>query len=109
MADDTPEAKFGDDWPEHAVDLIDLVVNTIHDRVIRPIILVGRAIVFGLLIAVLVVVVSVVVAVAVLRLLDVYAFTGHVWASYAVLGTVFSVGGLYAWSKRTPPATPPKP
>lgn len=93
--------KIGDDWPEKAVDLIDLIVDTIRDRVIRPIILVGRAIVFGLLIAALVTVFAVVLGVAILRLLDVYVFPNEVWASYTVLGTIACIGGLIAWSKRS--------
>jgi len=102
MADEpTPKPGSFDEWPSKAADLVDLVVDTIRDRVIRPVILVGRTIVFGLLIAALVVVVAVVIAVAVLRLLDVYAFANHVWASYAVLSAVFAIVGLWAWSKRT--------
>jgi len=96
-----PSLKLGDDWPGKAVDAIDLVVDTINDRVIRPIILVGRAIVFGLLIAAVATVVAVVVAVAALRLLDVYAFAHHVWISYAILGLLFSLVGLVIWSKRS--------
>jgi H+/Cl- antiporter ClcA len=105
MADDPTFPKGPlDEWPSKAADLVDLVVDTIRDRVIRPVILVGRAIVFGLLIAAVVVVVAVVVCVAVLRLLDVYAFANHVWASYAVLCAAFTVAGLWAWSKRAPQA-----
>ena len=104
MVESTPEQddtrSFTEEWPDKAVGLIDLVVDTINDRIIRPIILVGRSIVFGLLIAVLVIVVAVAVGVAILRLLDVYAFSGHVWASYTVLGIVTCAVGLYAWSKR---------
>ncbi len=96
------ERKLGDDWPEKAVSLIDLVVDTISDRVIRPIIIVGRSIVFGLLIATLAIVIAVVVGVAILRLLDVYAFANHVWISYAILGVLVSLVGLVAWSKRSP-------
>ncbi len=104
MADEpTPQTGSFDEWPSKAADLVDLVVDTIRDRIIRPVILVGRTIVFGLLIAALVVVVAVVVAVAVLRLLDVYAFANHVWASYAVLSVAFTIVGLVAWSKRTGP------
>lgn len=101
MAAKKPSLKLGDDWPGKAVDAIDLVVDTINDRVIRPIILVGRAIVFGLLIAAVATVVAVVVAVAALRLLDVYAFAHHVWISYAILGLLFSLVGLVIWSKRS--------
>ena len=102
MAADTPKKGMGDDWPVKDVDLIDLVIDTIRDKVIRPIILVGRTIVFGLLIAAVLCAVGVVVAVALLRLLDVYAFPNHVWASYAVLGALFTLVGLFAWAKRTP-------
>ena len=90
-----------DEWPDKAMSTIDLVVDTINDRIIRPVILAGRAVVFGLLIAALVTVFAVVVSVAALRLLDVYAFANHVWISYAILGVVFTIVGLFAWSKRT--------
>jgi hypothetical protein len=102
MADDPTAKSTFDEWPSKAADLVDLVVDTIRDRVIRPIILVGRSIVFGLLIAAIVVVIAVVIAVALLRLLDVYLFGGHVWASYTVLGIIFTAAGLWAWIMRTP-------
>lgn len=93
--------RIGDDWPGRAVDLVDLVVDTIRDRVIRPIIIVGRAVVFGLLIATLVLVVAVVVGIAILRLLDVYLFPTAEWASFLVLGIVVTAIGLLVWTKRT--------
>jgi hypothetical protein len=105
MTDTAHEHKIGEDWPEKAVDLIDLVVDTVSDRVIRPIILVGRAIVFGLLIASLALVIAVVLGVALLRILDVYAFGDRVWISYAILGTLVSIIGIIAWSKRAPKAS----
>jgi len=94
--------KLGDDWPAKAVDLIDLTVDTLRDRVIRPIILVGRAIVFGLLIATLLIVVAVAAGVAILRILDNYVFPNDVWASYLVLGAIVTVVGLLVWTKRSP-------
>ena len=103
MADKTPEhAKLGDDWPAKAVDLIDLTVDTIRDKVIRPIILVGRSIVFGLLIATLLIVIAVAVGVAILRLLDNYLFPNDVWASYLILGVIVTAVGLFVWTKRQP-------
>ena len=101
----TGPTRRGDDWPGKAVDLIDLTVDTIRDRVIRPIILVGRAIVFGLLIAALVIVISVAVGVAILRLLDNYVFPNDVWASYLVLGSIVTAVGLFVWTKRAPQHT----
>ena len=106
MADENAEhPRLGDDWPTKAVDLIDLTVDTIRDKVIRPIILVGRSIVFGLLIATLLIVVSIAIGVAILRLLDNYVFPNDVWASYLILGTIVTVVGLVVWTKRAPKHT----
>lgn len=89
------------EWPKKAADAVDLVVDTIHDKAIRPIVLAARAIVLGLLVAVLALLVLVLLSVGLLRLLDVYAFSGRVWISYAVLGGIFTLAGLLAWSRRT--------
>jgi len=93
------------DWPEKAVGAVDLVVDTIHDKALRPILLAARAIVFGLIAAVVLLVLIVLVSVALIRLLTVYAFNGHVWISYAVVGGLFCLGGLLAWTKRAPRVT----
>ncbi|MHB1583247.1 MAG: hypothetical protein ACYCU7_06715 [Acidimicrobiales bacterium] len=98
---DTPSSSATAAWPAKAVDAVDLVVDTVHDKVIRPLVLVGRAVVFGLLIAALGTLLVVVVSIALIRLLDVYAFGHRVWASYALVGFVFTVAGLGAWSLRT--------
>jgi hypothetical protein len=86
-----------------AVDTIDLVVTTVNDKAIRPLVVAARAVVFGVLIAVLGSVALVLGAVALVRLLDVYAFAGRVWASDALLGAVLVAAGLLAWSKRSAP------
>jgi hypothetical protein len=84
-----------------AADTVDLIVETIHDKALRPLLLAARAVVFGLLAAVLGLVVLVLVAVALVRLFDVYVFDGRVWASDALLGSVFVAAGVLAWSRRT--------
>jgi hypothetical protein len=86
------------EWPKKAADTVDLVVDFVHDKAIRPIVLAARFIVFGLLIAVLAPVVVLLVSVALLRVLDVYAFGGRVWISYFVVGGLFTAFGLLAWS-----------
>jgi LPXTG-motif cell wall-anchored protein len=35
-----------------------------------------------------------------MRLLNVYLFSGHEWASWALLGLFSLVGGLVVWRKR---------
>lgn len=89
------------EWSVRAADGVDAVVTTVRDRVIRPILLVARALVFGAIILVAGTVALVLLSVGLLRLLDVYAFPGRVWASYLLLGVVFSLAGLLVWTKRT--------
>ena len=84
-----------------AADMVDDLVANVHDRFIRPVVLAARAVVFGLLIAVLATTVMVLVSVSLVRLLTIYVFDGRVWASYLLLGGLFTVGGLVLWAKRT--------
>lgn len=94
-------SSLAGEWPVKAADAVDSVVGMVHDKAVRPLILVARAVVFGLVVAVLAGVLVTAVSVGLIRLLDVYAFPGRVWASYALVGFVFSVAGLLAWSRRS--------
>jgi hypothetical protein len=89
------------EWSAKAVDAIDNLVAAVNDRAVRPVLTGARAVVFGLLIAITAIVVLIVVIVALIRLLDVYVFPGRVWASYAVIGLLFTGVGLFAWSRRS--------
>lgn len=84
-----------------AVDTVDLVVNTLGDRAVRPVLVAARAVVFGLVIAVMAVVIIVLASVSLVRLLHVYAFPDRVWAAEAVVGFILVALGLVAWSQRT--------
>jgi hypothetical protein len=104
MAPDSPEATAppsSEEWSARAVDAVDSVVDVVHDRVVRPALIAGRAAVFGLLIAFVALVFLMVLAIAVVRLLDVYAFGGRVWASDALFGAVLSGTGVVLWSLRS--------
>ncbi|HLN16368.1 MAG TPA: hypothetical protein VK277_06380 [Acidimicrobiales bacterium] len=89
------------DWPVRAADAVDRVVDTIRDRAVRPVLVGARAVVFGLLLAVVAVVLIVVGSVGFIRLLDVYLWPGKVWASYFVLGFIFVAVGAFFWTKRS--------
>ena len=80
--------------------MVEMVVDTVFDRVVRPALVAVRAVVFGLLIAATGLVLLVVLAIAFIRLLDVYVFDGRVWASDALVGALLTAGGLFAWSQR---------
>jgi len=82
--------------------MVEDVVAAVHDRVVRPLLLAGRAAVFGIVIAAMTLVLGVLLAIAVVRLLDNYAFGHRVWASDALVGGVITVIGLAAWSLRRP-------
>jgi hypothetical protein len=90
-----------DEWSGKAVDTVDQVLGIVHDKVVRPALLVGRVAVFGIVVAVVSLVMLVLLAIAVVRLLDVYAFSDRVWASDALFGVVLCLAGFAAWSRRT--------
>jgi uncharacterized BrkB/YihY/UPF0761 family membrane protein len=96
-----------EDWPAQATDTIVKVVGTASDKVTGPITTVARAIVFGLFAALLGTAALVLVAILAARVLDNYlpdSLFGeqHMWAAHLVLGLVFSLAGLFLWTKRKP-------
>jgi hypothetical protein len=88
------------EWPAKVADTIEEVVGAVHDRVVRPLTLVARGLVFGIIISVMALLLCVLMVIAIIRLLDVYAFGGRVWASDALLGVLLVAGGAYTWTKR---------
>ncbi|MGO9028366.1 MAG: hypothetical protein ACLQOZ_07030 [Acidimicrobiales bacterium] len=89
------------DWPARAADLIESLVAAVRDKTVRPITLVARALVFGIIVFAATVTTVTLLSIALVRLLTVYAFNGRVWASDLVVGAVFVGIGLLAWSQRT--------
>jgi hypothetical protein len=87
-------------WPGQVVDLVDGVVTAAHDRVVRPLLLIARGIVFGIIVATTALILSVLLSIAIVRLLDVYVFGDRVWASDALVGALFAAVGVVAWTKR---------
>jgi len=89
------------DWSAQAADTIESVVGTIRDKTTVPLTTVARALVYGIVAGVMGVAALLLLVIALVRLLDVY-IPGQIWTVYAVVGGLFTVGGLFAWSKRTP-------
>jgi hypothetical protein len=94
------------DLPTRGTDLVDTLVELLRDRAVRPLTLATRAVVFGIIILAASLVTMVLVSITLIRLLTVYAFDGRVWLSDLVVGGLFVIIGLVAWSRRTGPNAP---
>src|SRR2546421_9834710 len=88
------------DWPVQATETVETVVIAVRDKSVRPLTLVARALVYGLVAGAVALIVLWLSSVGVLRLLDIYAFPGRVWASYTLLGGIFTLSGLFLWTLR---------
>ena len=93
------------EWPVQAADSVERVIGSIRDKTTVPLTTVARAIVFGLLAAVMGTAVVVLLAIAAVRLVDVY-LPEDVWAAHLVVGMLFTLVGLFLWSKRRPKRRP---
>jgi hypothetical protein len=91
------------DLPVRATDWVESLVSLLRDRTVRPLTLVARAVVFGIIVFAASVAVLTLVAIAIVRLLTVYAFGGRVWLSDLVVGALFvAVGaGAFFWGRRS--------
>jgi len=103
---DTPPSRLPGsggigDLPTRGADWVDTVVELLRDKTVRPLTLATRAVVFGIIVFAATVVTVVLLSITLIRLLTVYAFDGRVWLSDLVVGMVFVVAGIVAWSKRT--------
>ena len=92
------ENDIGDALSARALDTIDTVVATVNDRAVRPAIVAARSIVFGIIIAVIGITVVVMFCIGFIRLTTI---AGHrIWASYIVLGLIFSAVGAVLYTRR---------
>ena len=89
---------IGDALSARALDTIDTVVATVNDRAVRPAIVAARSVVFGIVIAVIGITVVVLFCIGFIRLTTI---AGHrIWASYVVLGLIFSAVGAVLYARR---------
>ena len=88
MSDPSPAS----DWPARTADSIERVVTTIRDRTTRPLLVAGRAIVFGLLAVVVGVAAVVLLSITVVRV--VVILTDRAWLAHLILGAFFVIVGF---------------
>jgi len=92
------ENDIGDALSARALDTIDTLVATVNDRAVRPAVVAARSIVFGIVIAVIGLTVVIMFCIGFIRLTTI---AGHrIWASYIVLGLIFSAVGAVLYARR---------
>jgi hypothetical protein len=80
----------------------DRIMDTVHNRVLRPIMLVGRFIAYGFILLLLALVLVTALVIAVVRFSTIYFFAHHVWITYLAVSALSIGAGLYIWRKRRP-------
>jgi hypothetical protein len=97
------ERKSSDgDFVDKALFQFDHVLDVVHDKVLRPILLAGRAVAYGLIILFVGFVLIGALLIGLIRLIDVYCFAGREYLSYVAVGAISLIAGLIVWRKRRP-------
>jgi hypothetical protein len=90
------------DFVDKALFQFDHVLDIVHDRVLRPILLAGRALAFGLIILFAALVLVGALLIGLIRFIDVYCFAGREYLSYVSVGAISLIAGMFIWRKRRP-------
>ncbi len=95
----------GRDWAAQAADTVERVVGTVRDKTSLPLTTVARALVYGLVAAIMGVVMAVLVAIALVRAIDVFTGEGNVWIAHFAVGGIFTLAGAFLLRKATATTT----
>jgi hypothetical protein len=91
------------DWAKQTTETLGRVVGEVRVKTTGPLIKVARAVVYGLLAAILGVAALVLVAILLIRVLDL--LPGGVWVAQLIAGLIFTGAGLLMWRLRHTPET----
>ena len=89
------------DWTTDAANAIDNAVGIVRERTVEPVQTVARAVIYGLLAALILIPAVTLLTIGVFRLLTIAVFD-NVWAAWAGLGGIFLIIGWFCWIKRNP-------
>lgn len=98
----TADGSSGD-WAAQTADQIEKVVVGIRSKTADPLDRLVRILVYGTVAGVLGVAVLVLLTAALVRAVDV-AIPGEVWSAHLVVGGIFTLAGLFLWTRRRQPA-----
>src|SRR5262245_4823035 len=95
-------ATSTDDWTVRAADTIEGVVGVVRDRAVVPVTRVARWLVFGVLAAMIGTTILILLAIGLVRVAVAYIPPHRAWGAHLYTGGIFSLLGLFLWSRRTP-------
>ena len=99
---DSSSERRQDDLVDKALTGLDHVLDVVHDKVLRPIMLAGRVLAFSAILVLMSIVLVAMLVIGLVRFLDVYAFASHQWLTYLLVGAISLVVGLVIWRRRHP-------
>jgi len=82
---------------------LDRVLDVVHDRIVRPLLLLTRYLAFGFVLLTLSAVAIVAGLLGLIRFGNVFIFQGLVWLNYVVVGALSTIIGLVIWRRRRAP------
>jgi H+/Cl- antiporter ClcA len=96
-------AQEGADWSKDLLDRLDHYIDVVRSNTTDRLVKVARLLVFGVIALILGGMAGIVALIALVHVLD-NVLPREVWLPYMLLGAIFLVAGLFAWSKKTGPA-----
>ncbi len=102
MTETSPPPERGPDFVDKALGSLDHVLDVVHDKVLRPILLAGRTVAFIFVLLLVTLALVIVLVIGIVRLMDVYLFAGRVWITYVLVGVVSLALGFLIWRRRRP-------
>jgi hypothetical protein len=92
------------DWTTDAANAIDNAVGLVRERTVEPVQTVARAVIYGLMAALIVIPAVILLTIGLFRILAIVAVEANtgVWLAWTLLGGIFLVAGLFCWTRRNP-------
>ncbi len=92
------------DWPVQAADVIVNGVDTLRDKTTGPVQKAARALVYGLLAAVLGTMVAILLIIGLVRFVDsivgLFMDQPRIWVTYLIVGILFTIVGALVFRRR---------
>src|SRR5829696_3266688 len=96
-------AQEGADWTTDLLDRLDHYIDVVRSNTTDRLVKIARLVVFGVIAVILGSMAALIGLIFLVRILDV-VLPREVWLPYTLLGAIFLAGGMFLWSKKSPPA-----